>query len=124
MKSKHIAPAQVKASDIAASAVGADELKSVHVVFGEDATTIDGGVAHNGAYSTGSATAQCPVGEQAISGGATWNSGSTPADAELFLSLSTPTNFVNGADPLAWRVTGGNDSGTDAMLRAVVLCAT
>lgn len=109
VKSRHIADGHVRAADIGSFRVETDTSE-----------VISGGVAHNGAYTTGSARADCANGETAITGGAGWTL--SPADAEeTFISASHPIGFTNTRF-LGWEAKGGNDSGVDNYLIAYVIC--
>lgn len=114
VETDEIRDGQVFSVDIADSAVDAAEIgDGVHTHSAT--TTVAGGTAHNGAYSTGTISASCESGEELISGGASWNN--NQADEEVFISdilLDTVLEQVT--------VVGGNDSGNDRTLVASALC--
>ncbi len=112
-----IATNGVGSAEIADGAIGAAEIgvDAFHDHVG-DPVSIPGGAAHNGAYDTAFASADCGPGEALISGSAHWTDG-LPDDQEVWIQ----SIFLS---PNVERVTvrGGNDSGTTRNLFAVAHC--
>ena len=83
--------------------------------------TIDGGTAHNGAYTTRSVTRNCDADEKAMSAGTGWSDDVN--DLELFTGRITPVQNAQN-QVIGYKAVGGNDSGNDSTFTLYVLCYT
>ncbi len=105
-------------SELGASSVRASEVGDGIVARAGTPVNVAGGVAENGAYDVGTATASCNAGEELIGGTGQW----TPDDNasnnyELWLAEIRP-NFA--AETVV--VDGGNDSGAAHTITAIAVC--
>jgi hypothetical protein len=89
------------------------------VTVRSSSVTIDGGVAHNGQYSTRAVTRNCDSDEKAISAGTGWSDDVN--DLELFTVAIKP--LLNAQNQVVgYQGKGGNDSGNDSTFTLYVLC--
>jgi len=91
------------------------------VTVRSQSTSIAGGVAEDGAYTTGEIQSLCTGNERAISGGAGW-SDSNP-NLELFIGRLVPV--LNASNQVVgFLASGGNDSGQSSTFTVYSLCYT
>jgi hypothetical protein len=88
------------------------------VTVRSQSTTIAGGAAENGAYTTGEVQSLCAANERAISGGAGW-SDSDP-NLELWIGRLVPVQASNQV--IGFLASGGNDSGQSSTFTVYSLC--
>jgi hypothetical protein len=109
-----LAQNSVTAFNILAGAVGASELGAV-TVRSVSVVVPGGGTAQNGNMDTREVIAPCNPGEQAIAGGANWIN--DVDNEELYIVESQKSETMD-----QWVVRGGNDTGLDRTLEAMVYC--
>jgi hypothetical protein len=109
-----LAQNSVAAFNILPVAVGASELAGV-TVRSVSVVVPGGGTAQNGNMDTREVIAPCNAGEQAIAGGANWIN--DVDNEELYIVESQKSETME-----QWVVRGGNDTGLDRTLEAMVSC--
>jgi hypothetical protein len=96
----------------AAGTIGAITVRTQQIL-------IDGGIAHNGLYTTRTVTRNCDSDEKAISAGTGWSDDAN--DLELFTGRITPVQNPQN-QVIGFKASGGNDSGNDSTFTLYVLC--
>jgi hypothetical protein len=112
-----IAPDSVGSSEIVSGIVGADELDTIHEHFSATTNVADG-TAHDGLYSTATATVSCGAGEDLLGVSIDWIN--LPGHGEV---ITSGVDSINRADPETATVRAGFDGGAGpAQFQAVATC--